>query len=321
MEDTGICFTRSGNKKKYEEHLLSISPDRVKFVDFDNHSAEPFIEWVFTPDNKPSEVSLEEGTAMYVAGLRDPDITLENYLTYTPPDGYELVSEDHKYDTGVKEYNVSKYFYCEPFTVYYGTAGKTFNDLGLSANKYFYYKKKEIKDSKVNVKLRVSNDIIINGNTYHSYEQIATINTIDLKSGDGSAMDILVSLDSNHYTGAFEISFDGASPSNIKIYLLVNNQYYDVTNSTSTESKRCYISKYKDRFHIAGWMYTTGGFDYTFNSDDWENNSLFTREGIKDSFGGYIPYNYTAKFVVKFALSNGYSHQDCQLIVDVTTNK
>lgn len=322
MEDnTGICFTRSGNKKKYEERLLSISPDRVKFVDFDNHSAEPFIAWVFTPDNKPSEVSLEDGTAMYVAKLRDPDITLENYLTYTPPDGYELVSEDHKYDTGVKEYNVSKYFYCEPFTVYYGTAGKTFNDLGLSANKYFYYKKKEIKDSKVNVKLRVSNDIIINGNTYHSYEQSATINTIDLKSGDGSAMDILVSLDSNHYTGAFEISFDDASPSNIKIYLLVNNQYYDVTNSTSTESKRCYISKYKDRFHIAGWMYTTAGFDYTFNSDDWENNSLFTREGIKDSFGGYIPYNYTAKFVVKFALSNGYSHQDCQLIVDVTTNK
>ena len=80
---------------------------------------------------------------MYDVGVRDPDITLENYLTYTPPDGYELVSEDHKNDTGVKEYHVSKYFYCEPFTVYYGTAGKTFSDLGLSASKYFYYKKKD----------------------------------------------------------------------------------------------------------------------------------------------------------------------------------
>ena len=139
---TGICYTKSGNMKKYEQGLLSISPDRVKIVDFDNHYAEPFIAWIFTPDSHPPEVSLEEGTVMYVNALRDPDIDLDNYLTYTPPDGYELVSEDHKYDTGVKEYHVSKNFYCEPFTVYYGTAGKTFTE-SLSAGKDFYYKKKD----------------------------------------------------------------------------------------------------------------------------------------------------------------------------------
>ena len=110
---------------------------------------------------------MEDGTAMYSPGLRnlDPDIDLSTYLTYTPPDGYELVSEDHQYDTGVKKYYVSEYFYVEPFTVYYGTAGKTFNDLGLGVGKYFYYKKKEIKDNKVNVKLMVDSDMIINGNT------------------------------------------------------------------------------------------------------------------------------------------------------------
>ena len=139
----GICYTWSSNVKKYEQGLFSFSPNRIKFVDIDNHSAEPFIPWIFTPDNHPPGVSLEEGTARYEVGVRDPDITLENYLTYTPPDGYELVSEDHKNDTGVEEYYVSKYFYCEPFTVYYGTAGKTFSDLGLSASKYFYYKKKD----------------------------------------------------------------------------------------------------------------------------------------------------------------------------------
>ena len=69
-------------------------------------------------------------------------------------------------------------------------------------------------------------------------------------------------------------------------------------------------------------MYTDSGFNYTFNSSDWENNSLFTQEGKKDSFGGHIPDSRTAKFVVKFALSNdGYSRQDCQLTIDVTTNK
>lgn len=322
MTGSGICYTWSGSDKRYEEGLLSISPDKVKFVDFDNHYAEPFISNIFTPSNHLPGVSLEEGTAMYVAILHNPDIDLNNYLSYTPPDGYELVSEDHKDDTGVKQYLVSKNFYCDPFTVYYGTAGKTFSDLGLSASKYFYYKKKDKPNNKINVRLTVSQDIIINRNTYHPYENRPVINTINLESGDGCVMNILVGLDSNHYGGSFDISFDGASPSNIKTYLLVNNQYYDVTNSASTESKRCNISKYKDRLHIVGWMYTTGGFDYTFDSSDWENNSLFTQEGTKDSFGGHIPDSRTTKFVVKFALSNdGYSRQDCQLTVDVTTNK
>lgn len=138
--NAGICFTQSGNVKKYEQDLFKISPDRVKLVDFNNHSVEPYIQYVFTSDNHPPTESLEEGTAMYITHLSDPDINLENYLTYTPPDGYELVSEDHRYDTGVTKYYVSKEFYCEPFTVYYGTAGKTFN-LSLSASKNFYYKK------------------------------------------------------------------------------------------------------------------------------------------------------------------------------------
>lgn len=146
---TGICYTQSGNVKKYEQGLFTISPDRVKLVDFDNHYAKPFIPYMFTPSNHPPEVSLEEGTVMYIVNLRDPDIDLNNYLTYTPPDGYELVSEDHQYDTGVEEYYVSKHFYCEPFTVYYGTAGKTFSEY-LSAGKWFYYKKKDKPDTYIN---------------------------------------------------------------------------------------------------------------------------------------------------------------------------
>ena len=77
---------------------------------------------------------------------------------------------------------------------------------------YFNYKK---KDSKVYVRLEVSEDIIINGNIYHPYENRPTIKTINLESGDGCVMNILVGLDSNHYGGSFDISFDGASPSNI----------------------------------------------------------------------------------------------------------
>lgn len=142
MADTGsgIVYTWSGSKKIYESGELSISPDKVKLVDFDNNYAVPFISNIFTPSNHPPDVSLEEGTAMYVARLRNPDINLDNCLTYTPPDGYELVSEDNKNDTGVKKYLASKNFYCDPVTVYYGTAAKSFN-LHLIGSKWFYYKK------------------------------------------------------------------------------------------------------------------------------------------------------------------------------------
>ena len=140
-DNSGICYTWSGDKKIYESGELSISPDKVKFVDFDNSYAKPFIQHIFTPSNNPPGISLEEGTAMYTVGLRDSDIDINNnnYLTYTPPDGYELVSEDNKNDPGVKEYYMSKKFYCDPsITVYYGTAAKSFTY--LTGGKTFYYK-------------------------------------------------------------------------------------------------------------------------------------------------------------------------------------
>ena len=335
----GICYTWSGNVKKYEPGGLN-RPDQVKWVTgytvgYPSTAYYPGILcdnfYLFTYDNHPEfntqYPEFTEGTAIYFmdATIMDTPSELEeinnsyisykkiyNLMSYTPPYGYVL-SENGPYTYTA----IATVYSCNEDVEYY-TAINTINIGTSTVEKVFKYKK---KDSKVYVRLSVSNDIIINGNTYHSHENRPAINTIDLESGAGRVMNILVGLDSNHYTGAFDISFEGASISNKKIYLLVNNNYYDVTNSTSNENKRCHISKYGDRFHIVGWMYTTGGFDYTFSSNDWENNSLFTQEGTKDSFGGYIPDNRTAKFVVKFALSNGYSHQDCQLTVDVTTNK
>ena len=336
----GICYTQSGSTKKYEPDGLN-RPDQVKWitgytVGYPSTAYYPGILcdnfYLFTYDNFPPEMykdfpDFTEGSAIYFFSPRiytmpsdlEPNNNsyisynrIYNLMSYTPPNGYVL-SENGPYTYTA----IATVYSCNEDVEYY-TAINTVNIGTDTIKREFKYKK---KDSKVYVRLLVSTDIIINGNTYHSYENRPAINTIDLESGASSVTNILVGLDSNHSTGAFDISFEGASVSNKKIYLLVNNNYYDVTNSTSNENKRCYISKYGDRFHIVGWMYTTAGFDYTFSSNDWENNSLFTQEGTKDSFGGYIPDNRTAKFVVKFALSNGYSHKDCQLTVDVTTNK
>ena len=176
--NTGICYTQSGSTKKYEYGLFSFSPYRVKFVGIDNYFVKPFIPYLFTSSNHPPEVSLEEGTVMYVVGLRnidDSSIDLSTYLSYTPPDGYELVSEDHKYDTGVEEHYVSKAFYItEPITAYYGTAGKTITDLYLNAGKDFYYKKKDKPSQTTDIRYPVT--ISISGYTVHcSCERVTGI--------------------------------------------------------------------------------------------------------------------------------------------------
>ena len=272
---TGICYTKSGNVKKYDGIV-------VPAVAKGDKSYNPGY------DNIKHDTSSVPG---------------EDHYSFDDPSSYTLV-----------EKGSSARDDCPLIIV-------TYYPVAPANPCYFNYKKKDKPDSKVYVRLKVSHNIIINGNTYHNYGSDPALNTIDLESGDGRITNILVGLDSNHSTAAFDISFEGASVSNKKIYLLVNNNYYDVTNSTSSESKKCYISKYGDRFHNVGWMYTTGGFDYTFSSNDWESNSLFTQEGTKDSSGGYIPDRSKAKFVVKFALIKGYSHQDCQLTVDITTNK
>lgn len=269
------------------------------------------------PPGYPQHPGFTEGTGEYIYNVsfneKDTYNKIYNLMTDTPPDGFVL-------DKNRRDYIVTKIatVYSCNMNVEYGGVINSINGGTKTIEREFRYKKKNKPNSKVYVKLSVSNDIIINGNIYHAYER-PTINIINLESGDGSVMNILVGLDSNHYTGSFDILFEGVYPSNIKTYLLVNNNYYDVTNLA--EGKRCYISKYENRFHNDGYMYTTAGFDYTFVSNDWENNSLFTQEGTKDSSGRHIPSNVKAKFVVKFTLSNGYSHQDCQLTVDVTTNK
>ena len=324
----GICYTWSGSTKKYERDQLGSIPTYVTAytVEYPSTAYYPdafsggpnFYCFAYpSPPGFPQHPGFTEGTGEYIYNVSfngtDTYNKIYNLMTDTPPDGFVL-------DKNGKDVIITKFatVYSCNLDVNYGGVINSINGGTQTIEKEFRYKK---KDNKVYVRLLVSDDIIINGNTYHSYENKPTIKTIDLESSYSNLIDILVGLDSNHYTGGFDISFEGASPSNEKIYLLVNNKYYDVTNSTSNESKKCHISKYKDRFHIDGWMYTTGGFDYTFSSNDWESNSLFTQEGTKDSSGGYIPSNVKAKFVVKFTLNNGYYHQDCQLTVDITTNK
>lgn len=257
---SGIIYTWSGSKKIYESGELSISPNKVKFVDFNNNYAVPFISNIFTPSSHPPGVSLEEGTAMYVARLQNPDIDLNNCLTYTPPDGYELVSEDNKNDTGVKEYLLQKNFYCDPVTVYYGTAAKSFN-LHLIGAKWFYYKKTNKTDTYIKYYVTLS---LSNGRLNCQCSSVTNIPGtnngnvtlgIDVQLGDGNA-------NNNDYISFSWVMKDGinSSKSCSKPYYagsgFTTRNGWEIDNGDGTKT---YYIFYIDRDSIPGLPSTGGG--------------------------------------------------------------
>ena len=161
--------------------------------------------------NAPS--LLEENNNSYIAYTK-----IYNLMSYTPPDGYVLD------ENGNYTYTAIATVYSCNEDVKYFNAINSINIGTDTIKRVFKYKK---KDSKVYVRLSVSEDIIINGNTYHQYENRPTINTINLESGDGCVTNILVGLDSNHYTGAFDISFlDFFNFLNIDFIIIISKNYY-----------------------------------------------------------------------------------------------
>ena len=231
-------------------------------------------------------------------------------MSYTPPDGYMLSND------GTYTYTATATIYAYNYDIKYGDAINTIS-MGASApiEKKFKYKRKQ---STVNVLFNCSNDIIINGNEYHSYNQNTVIDTINLSSSSTAILNILIGLDSTHYTGAFDISFTGVNINTEGLYLVTQNDvYYKLDNSGHGQ---CDISKSKHIKDVVGWMYTTQGLDYTFNSSDWDSNCLFAKDGLQTSSGQSIPSNQIVRYVYKFTLTmDGYS-RNVELTVNVNTN-
>ena len=256
---SGIIYTWSGSKKIYESGELSISPNKVKFVDFDNNYAVPVISNIFTPSSHPPGVSLEEGTAMYVARLQNPDIDLNNCLTYTPPDGYELVSEDNKNDTGVKEYLLQKNFYCDPVTVYYGTAAKSFN-LHLIGAKWFYYKKTNKTNTYIKYYVTLS---LSNGRLNCQCSSVTNI-----PGTDNGNFTLSISVQLGDGVGSDEhIQFSWVMKNGINESKSCSKPYYGGSGFTTRNSweidngdgTKTYYTFYIDRDSIPGLPSTGGG--------------------------------------------------------------
>ena len=154
---TGICYTWSGNKKKYESEQLGSVPTYVTgyTVGYPSTAYYPDI-FLFGPNfhcfaypgppGFPMYPGFTEGTAEYLYYVSFDWIDSEtntgtkiyNLMSYTPPDGYELDKN------GPYTYTAIATVYSYNVDIKYGNSINTINGGTETIKREFKYKKKPI---------------------------------------------------------------------------------------------------------------------------------------------------------------------------------
>ena len=123
---TGICYTWSGSKKKYEGINASDVPDKVTVytVGYPSTAYYPDGGEIYfslvtypPPPGYPGAEGFTEGTAHYITNmyLDDTGNTIYDLMSYTPPNGYVLDKNGpytysaeanvYSYNYGIKYYD------------------------------------------------------------------------------------------------------------------------------------------------------------------------------------------------------------------------
>ena len=282
----GVCYTQSGDVKKYEPEQLVNVPGSITYitcytVGYPSTAYYPdglaiYFNVKLYPDIwGPPVPNYEQGMVNYaVIGTSPKDNTynkIYDLMSYTPPDGYVLD------ENGDYTYEALAIIHGYNYDVQYGNVIKPCFT-GTHISKKFKYKK---KDSKVYVSLSVSEDIVLNNVVYHSYNSTKqTIHTIDMSISGDDFIDIVIGLSSKYHAGAFYLIFKDGNGNNIStkkyqgIQLVVD---YDLSFQVDNTNSRCIISKYSDRLDDVGYIYCSmDGLGYTFSSSGWSNNTLYT---------------------------------------------
>lgn len=157
---SGICYTQSGNVKKYEpEQLGSIPmyvtgytvgyPSTAYYPDAFRGSGNFYCFEYPGPPGYPQRPGFTEGTAEYLYNLSfngtDTYNKIYNLMTDTPPDGFVL-------DENGKDYIVTKFatVYSCNLDVKYGSVINSINDGARTIERQFKYKKVDKPDTFIN---------------------------------------------------------------------------------------------------------------------------------------------------------------------------
>ena len=144
---TGICYTQSGNVKRYEASQLGTIPKNVTGYTVGYPSTTYYNDYCYVsfsivsyppPPSYPEVEGFVEGTAHYYTNLylNDSGKKIYDLMSYTPPDGYEL-SED-----GTYTYTATATIYAYNYDIKYGDAINTISMGAVTPiEKEFKYKK------------------------------------------------------------------------------------------------------------------------------------------------------------------------------------
>lgn len=170
---TGICYTQSGSKKKYEGINASDIPNKVTVytVGYPSTTYYPdggkiafsLIQYP-PPPGYPEVEGFVEGTAHYITNMylddtgtiNDTVNTIRNSMSYTPPDEYILDKN------GSYTYTATATVYSYNYGIKYYDKTNIVNGGTVTVEKEFKYKKKDKLDKFINyyVTLSLSNGML-----------------------------------------------------------------------------------------------------------------------------------------------------------------
>lgn len=324
---TGLCYTQSGNVKRYEANQLGTIPQTVTVYTvgypstayYTNCAYIDFELTEYTPSHHQKYDGFVEGTALYntVASIgEDAQNVIYDLIiaSYTPPDGYMLD------DNGIYSYDICAYSYYCNYDIKYGNKTNTINT-EPDENPYTFNYRLKYKYLMFNI--QCLHPIILNGikidnkKTDKLYEK--ELYMIDLTESSKFILNETVVLDNNYTdnykTNSFEFSFNDGT---------IENNYYEITNKSTyliNNVKKYQINDTSMYFKLfsgsssneVGFL-RADGFGYEINCNKIGDNFLLP-DNIKDINGNDIP-NYNVKCIqIDFTLSNRNYSRDCELNV------
>ena len=170
---TGICYTWSGNVKKYEGINASDIPNKVTVYTVGYPSTAYYPDGGLVafsliqyppPPGYPEVEGFVEGTAHYITDMyldnsgtiNDTVNTIRNLMSYTPPDEYILDKN------GSYTYTATATVYSYNYNIKYFSKTNTVNGGTVTISREFKYKKKDKLDTyiKYYVTLSLSNGML-----------------------------------------------------------------------------------------------------------------------------------------------------------------
>ena len=170
---TGICYTWSGNVKKYEGINASDIPNKVTVYTVGYPSTTYYPDGGLVafsliqyppPPGYPEVEGFVEGTAHYITDMyldnsgtiNDTVNTIRNLMSYTPPDEYILDKN------GSYTYTATATVYSYNYNIKYFSKTNTVNGGTVTISREFKYKKKDKLDTyiKYYVTLSLSNGML-----------------------------------------------------------------------------------------------------------------------------------------------------------------